>query len=33
MKKFIYTVNLQLFAGEGSDGQGNDVTGVDRQAF
>ncbi len=28
MKKFIYTVNLQLFAGEGSDGQGN-VTGVE----
>lgn len=28
MKKFIYTVNLQLFAGEGSDGQG-DVTGVE----
>ena len=28
MKKFIYTVNLQLFAGEGSDGQGN-VTGAE----
>ena len=32
MKKLIYTVNLQLFAGEGSDGQGNDVTGVENTA-
>lgn len=28
MKKFIFTVNLQLFAGEGSDSQGN-VTGAE----
>ena len=28
MKKFIFTVKLQLFAGEGSDSQGN-VTGVE----
>ena len=32
MKKLIYTVNLQLFAGEGSDGRGNDVTGVEDTA-
>ena len=32
MKEFICTVNLQLFAGEGSDGQSNNATGVENTA-